>query len=61
MFFAVDSLSLAKSEPHVKTTVINITLTTINKIVAINGERDLLDNIIKKIKDINVYNIILMD
>jgi len=40
---AMDNFSFAKSDPHVKITVINITETTISKIVAINGERDLFN------------------
>jgi hypothetical protein len=57
---ALFKLSFAKPDPQVKTTVINITETTINNIVAINGETDLLNNIIKKIEEINVYKINLM-
>ena len=58
---AIDNLSFANPDPQVRTTVINITETTISKIVAINGERDLLVNIILNINEINVYNLTLMD
>ena len=58
-FCAIESFSFANPDPQVKTTVINITETTISKIVAINGERDLFLSIIKKIKDLKVYNVIL--
>jgi hypothetical protein len=50
-------LSFAKSDPQVKTTVTNITLTTINKIVAIKGETERL-YIIRSIKERNIYIVI---
>ena len=59
MLVVLFKLSFVKPDPQVKTTVINITETTINNIVAINGETDLLNNIIKKIEEINVYKYIL--
>ena len=39
---ALFRLSFVKVDPQVKTTVINITLTTIKRMVAINGETDLI-------------------